>query len=141
MGFRDELLLRGGLFDSKSDIGTGCQPVTSGRAFIDGDPRIDDSTGSDPRREKYSFEFAPSAGVIGRPFVLKYGAVAALRGDVGADCMEAMSCSGALGRRMPPASEESICGDWEGEMRGMEKEEMSGELLYDSAPESEPDDE
>ena len=42
---------------------------------------------------------------------------------------------------MPLFSEDGSCGDCVGDARGMEKDEMSGELLYDSAPESEPVDE
>lgn len=52
-----------------------------------------------------------------------------------------MSCRGALGRRMPPDSEESICGDWVGDAVGIENVEIMGELLYDSAPEVDPVDE
>ena len=88
------------------------------------------------------FSFAASAlGDAGRPFEPKTGAVADFRGDVGADPSADRSVSAALGRRMPLFSEDGSCGDCVGDARGMEKDEMSGELLYDSAPESEPVDE
>ena len=50
----------------------------------------------------------------------------------GVDWRDAISWRGAFGRRMP-----LISGDSEGEMRGMEKEEIRGELVNEdeSAPE------
>ncbi len=73
--------------------------------------------------------------------ILKYedGAVADFLGDPG--CSDAMSWRGAFGRRIPPTSLVGICGDCVGERRGIENEDMSGELLYESTPETEPADE
>ena len=78
---------------------------------------------------------------MGLPFDPTNGIVAAFLGEFGADCNEAMSCSGALGKRIPLDSIAGICGDCDGESRGIVNEEMSGELLYDSAPLSDPVDE
>jgi len=87
-GLRDEDLLRD-CFCSRSWRGTGCQPVTSGRPsepLIIGECVCRASIGKDPRRgEKYSEFMLFPAGEIGRPFELKYGTVAAFRGDAGED--------------------------------------------------------
>jgi len=42
---------------------------------------------------------------------------------------------------MPPDSEESIWGECVGDAVGIEKDEIMGELLYDSTPEADPVDE
>lgn len=85
MEARDELLLIGS-FTSTSSRVMGCQPVTSGNPrvqplFRSGEERCESSTGIDPRRiPMYSEPSMEPEGEIGRPFELKYGAVAALRG-------------------------------------------------------------
>ena len=53
----------------------------------------------------------------------------------------ATSLREAVGSRMEPSSEARTWGEDDGEALGTEKEDMRGELLYDSAPEMDPVDE
>lgn len=125
MEFLDELRLCG-----PSSM-MGCQPVTSGRPsehppLRSGDTRWTASIGIEPRRK--SIEPPNNAGETG------YGEVAALRGEWGG---LVKSVKGALGRRMLPTSAARFSVEEAGEL-AIVYEGIAGELVYDSAPESEP---
>jgi hypothetical protein len=95
-GLSEELRLRAGLFSAST--WTGCHPVTSGNPLISGESWCD--------REKKSPDVLPPDE---EPLELTNGTVAAFLGEFGADCIDAMSCSGALGSRIPL---DSTCGIW-----------------------------